>query len=138
MEKSALTESDLVIYPRKIWIVYGWTKADISQEFLRHRNGEIYPMESLDNKEAFAAVYPRIARKSTGKYGILIAFASEKEITISNIAHEAYHAADHISDELGLCVSENTGNEHIAYLVGYIANAINLVKTSKSNKTGKK
>lgn len=40
------------------------------------------------------------------------------------VAHEAYHAASRISDYLGMVATPNTSNEHIAYLVGFIAGKI--------------
>lgn len=45
-------------------------------------------------------------------------------INVASCAHEAFHVADFIADRVGLVVSEGTGNEHMAYLIGWITNKI--------------
>ena len=127
MTKSKIYEAELVIYPRIIWITYGWKTKDVEKEF-EPAKGYTF---SEDDDGAAATTYQRVVKLSTNKYGILINFASKAGMTISAIAHEAFHAADDLCDELGMCNSENTGNEHIAYLVGHIADLIYQVKTNK-------
>lgn len=43
---------------------------------------------------------------------------------IETVCHESYHIASRICDWTGMLPTPDTGNEHIAYLVGYIANKI--------------
>ncbi|PSV50017.1 hypothetical protein [Photobacterium indicum] len=45
-------------------------------------------------------------------------------LNVSDAAHECYHIADFIADRVGLVVQENTGNGHIAYLVGYMMDRV--------------
>lgn len=45
-------------------------------------------------------------------------------IDVSDCAHEAYHAADFIFDRCGIDYNPESGNEHMAYLVGWIVNKI--------------
>ena len=127
MTKSKIYEAELVIYPRRIWITYGWKAKDIEKEF-EPAKGYIF---SGDDDNAAATTYQRIIKLSTDKCGILINFASKADMTINAIAHEAFHAADDLCDELRIHNSENTGNEHIAYLVGHIADLAYQVKTNK-------
>ena len=127
MTKSKIYEAELVIYPRRVWITYGWKTKDIEKEFEPAKG---YSFSGGDDG-VVATTYQRVTKLSTGKYGILINFASKASMTMNSIAHEAFHAADSLCDELGMCNSENTGNEHIAYLVGHIADLIHQVKTNK-------
>ena len=46
------------------------------------------------------------------------------EIHVADTAHEAFHAADFICDSAGMVNFEGSGNEHIAYLVGWIVSKI--------------
>jgi hypothetical protein len=45
-------------------------------------------------------------------------------INVSDCSHEAYHAADFIADLTGMITHKDSGNEHIAYLVGWIVDKI--------------
>ena len=68
-----------------------------------------------------------------GEYGILVVFSPENIIS-KDFAHEAFHVANFIADICGLDYVKDTGNEHIAYLIGYV---ISLFEDWK-NKTFKK
>lgn len=40
--------------------------------------------------------------------------------SIPDMSHEVFHACDMIADNVGLVLSEQTGNEHFAYLTGWV------------------
>ena len=41
-------------------------------------------------------------------------------VSLADAAHEVWHMVDFIADKVALAVSHGTGNEHIAYLTGYV------------------
>jgi len=51
--------------------------------------------------------------------------ADEKgNVSIKSAAHEAYHVADFIKEHVEMEYKHNSGNEHIAYLVGHVCECI--------------
>lgn len=62
--------------------------------------------------------------------GILVRFESKNAITIANIAHESSHIAMNIFDYIGAKV-DLANQETFSYLVGWVANCINQVRTGK-------
>lgn len=63
--------------------------------------------------------------------GILVRFESNKNaITIANIAHESSHIAMNIFDYIGAKV-DLANQETFSYLVGWVADCINQVRTGK-------
>ncbi len=62
---------------------------------------------------------------SNGKnFTLWLELDEEGKLNMSNVAHEAFHVCDFIADRVGLVLSEDTGNEHFAYLTGWIVEAI--------------
>lgn len=45
-------------------------------------------------------------------------------ISVSTTSHEAYHVADFIFDKCGIEYKRDSGNEHMAYLLGWIVHKI--------------
>lgn len=45
-------------------------------------------------------------------------------IDVSSCAHECFHTADFIFERAGMVYQEGTGNEHMAYLIGYLVNKV--------------
>lgn len=45
-------------------------------------------------------------------------------IDVSSCAHECFHAADFIFERVGATISYGTGNEPMAYLIGYLVNKV--------------
>ena len=117
-------EFNPVIYPLKVWIVKNPTKEATLERFEHHDGVEI----THDVKEgSIAGVYNRVlCEKSTGNYGILISIFSSA--SVSNIAHEATHAARYIWNWIG---EYDPALEADAYLVGWIADCMWQVKTGK-------
>ena len=108
-------------YPRELYvdILSEESKKNIINKFYTV-NGENIKPEEFNN---YAAGVIRVIDKKTQNYGYVVVFRPNN-INISSISHEAYHVADVISEDVGLEYNYNSGNEHIAYLVGYIADLI--------------
>ena len=45
-------------------------------------------------------------------------------ISVPTVCHESFHCADFIFERVGACITENTCNEHMAYLIGWISGRI--------------
>ena len=105
------------IYPRRLWVSTSWE--EVKDKFSTYGDYGFRKSE-----EAFATTYPKMMRKSSGKYGVLIVFNDSEKVggseIVSNIAHESLHAANSIFDEMGIGYDLNN-DEHAAYFVGWIA-----------------
>lgn len=112
---------NLELYPRAIYveILSEESKTDIINKFYTI-NGDNIDREEFDD---YAAGVIRVIHKKTQEYGYIVIFRPNN-INISNISHEAYHVADALLEDTGMEYNYNSGNEHIAYLVGYVASLI--------------
>ena len=45
-------------------------------------------------------------------------------LSVPTLCHESFHCADFIFERVGMHIAENTGNEHMAYLIGWISGRI--------------
>lgn len=59
-----------------------------------------------------------------GKSVVLVYFIDGESANLSTVAHEAFHAADFMMDTLGMVFNKDCQNEHVAYLIGWIARCI--------------
>lgn len=57
-------------------------------------------------------------------YAVFIPATENGTVSIRSAAHEAYHIADFIVEDKGMVYVKNSDNEHVAYLVGRIAECI--------------
>lgn len=115
MKKETLHEFDLAIYPRKLWIAISKSKfEDILDDV-------------SDFSDRYAAITETTYNKKTGKGGVLIRFASKKDMTIEYITHEATHAAMDIFSYIGAKV-DFEDQECFSYLCGYIADCCDKVR----------
>ena len=112
---------NLELYPRAIYveILSEESKTDIINKFYTI-NGDDIDFSEFNN---YSAGVLRVIKKSTKELAYIAVFKPEN-ISISNIAHEAYHIADALLEDTGMEYNYNSGNEHIAYLVGYVASLI--------------
>ena len=55
---------------------------------------------------------------------IYLPFCVKTGFEIPDVAHEAFHAADFVSDWVGMEYKEASGNEHIAYLITFFTEYI--------------
>lgn len=97
-------EFDPVIYPRKLWVAV--------------------------STDTFDAIVDCVRDKLRNLGGILVRFESKNAITIANIAHESSHIAMNIFDYIGAKV-DLANQETFSYLVGWVADCINQVRTGK-------
>jgi hypothetical protein len=112
-----LQEFKIDIYLRRLWIATSWE--EVKDKFTTYGEYEFKEMKGCG-----AVTYPRVKRKSSGTYGVLIVFNMYDDIggseIVMNIAHESVHAANAIFSELGVAY-DLVYDEHAAYLVGWIA-----------------
>lgn len=112
-----IREFDIEIYGRKLWIATSWE--DVKDKFITYGGYDFKKSE-----DAYAATYPYIMRKTTGKYGVLIVFCDcgkfKGSEIVECIAHESLHTTNAIFNELGVEYSLKN-DEHAAYMVGWVA-----------------
>ena len=113
-------------YPRKLWVVKD--KGFNPNDMFVDRSGGIINFDNNERDGARASVFP-VIQKETGKYGFLVLILCR--LNASDVIHEASHVADGVFDDCGVMLTENTGNEHIAYLIGYIAGCLWDVNNNK-------
>lgn len=115
MKKETLHEFDLAIYPRKLWIAVSKSKFEDILDGIS------------DFSDSYAAITETTYNKKTGKGGVLIRFASKKDMTIKHITHEATHVAMDIFSYIGAKV-DLEDQECFSYLCGYIADCCDKVR----------
>lgn len=75
-------------------------------------------------------IYPRKLWVAVSTDTFSDRFESKNAITIANIAHESSHIAMNIFDYIGAKV-DLANQETFSYLVGWVADCINQVRTGK-------
>ena len=112
-----MQEYNLEIYPRTLWIelVSKESVKSLSEVFY---NSDETPLETEIILTSKGSTH-RVTRKRDQMYGYLVTFNPDCLLN-DTIAHEMYHVADGIGDELGLMYNKDSGNEHYAYLLGYL------------------
>lgn len=111
-------EFDPVIYPRKLWVA-------VSTDRFSDRFEGVSEWDDTAD-----AIVDCVRDKQRNLGGILVRYESKNAITISNIAHESSHIAMNIFDYIGAKV-DLANQETFSYLVGWIADCINQVRTGK-------
>jgi hypothetical protein len=125
MKKMQIHQFDPVIYPVKLYVVKYPDENEINDKFY---SIDELPINYKLSTAAEATTCKNIIRlKETNKYGVLITIYPGP-ISVGVIAHEATHAARVIWSWL---TEDETGAEADAYLVGWISDCINQVKTNK-------
>lgn len=120
-KKHHIHEFDPQIYPRLVWVTVGVPYSVIKDMF-----EDIEPMEET----ADAQVDCTRRLKPSVKGGVLIRFKNREAFTISNITHEATHAAMDILDYIGAEI-DLKNQEYFSYLCGWIADCCQQVKSGK-------
>jgi hypothetical protein len=128
MEKKVkIHQFDPEIFPFKLWIAITTNTEVLPERFIGIKyRGNIFD-NSLDGREAVTFY---VEEKSSTYKGVLIVFSNKQYCTVKTIAHEATHAARFLWDHLG---ESPTGEEADAYLVGWIAKCIEIVKNFKQD-----
>lgn len=111
-------EFDPVIYPLKLWVA-------VSTDTFSDRFEGVSEWDDTAD-----AIVDCVRDKQRNLGGILVRYESKNAITISNIAHESSHIAMNIFDYIGAKV-DLANQETFSYLVGWIADCINQVRTGK-------
>lgn len=127
MTKTIFHEFSPEVYPRKLWICVSKDVKEIESRFVLDKK---YSNESDSfSTENSMALCCAVENKADYRKGVLIIFAEKKCLNFDVVSHESIHAADYICQELGILSQEfSSGNEHYAYLVGWIAKCCEEVK----------
>lgn len=120
-------EFDPKIYPRLLWVTYGCPTAVLKDMF----GDKAQDMD--ESADAETVICQR--RKPDIKGGVLIRFENKAAMTAKNIAHEAVHAALDIFDYVDARISSDN-QEPFAYLVGWIADCCQQVRTGRAGSAG--
>lgn len=62
--------------------------------------------------------------RDNGLFAVFIPADESGRVNIRSAAHEAYHVADFLLEHVWMEYKHNSGNEHVAYLVGHICERI--------------
>ena len=124
---TTIHEFDPKIYPRLLWVTYGCPTAVLKDMF----GDEAQDMD--ESADAETVICQR--RKPDIKGGVLIRFENKAAMTAKNIAHEAVHAALDIFDYVDARISSDN-QEPFAYLVGWIADCCQQVRTGRAGSAG--
>lgn len=62
--------------------------------------------------------------RNNGLFTVFIPADENGNVSIRSAGHEAYHVADFLLEEVWMEYKHNSGNEHIAYLVGHVCECI--------------
>ena len=108
---------DPVIYPRSLYVI---DNIEELNKFTDIGGNGLLPADT------YGATY-NVMHKKTSIYGSLI-FLNIDELRnklgsyiVNVICHESFHAADCIFDNIDAEVSKGNTNEHMAYLIGWVA-----------------
>jgi len=125
---------DPVIYPFRLWVSINPTFESVSEKFY----GLITNCERIDiPKGEFYASQHVIARttlvndKESGWIGCLVMIYIPKQTDVRTICHESAHVADFVCEQFDIETRGFDNGEAYAYLIGWIADCINKVKTNK-------
>ena len=128
MAKFEIRKFDPVIYPRKVWVAKGGTKQNLADLF---DDSESDPYMISDEVVTTSyAITDDVTERSSGDYGVIVWLHKLNDITTATMAHEADHAANLIFKAIGAKVDVRNDEPH-AYLVGFITDCIQKVKTGK-------
>ena len=128
-KKMQIDKYEFQIYPRDLWIVIGKDADKMSKLFTFYYTDKRKiineNVKDIVDEPNFAAMTCSVADNKTTKYGVLLYIPNIKDFLESDISHEAVHIADYIFQEMGMNTENfEQGNEHYAYLVGWIAGRI--------------
>lgn len=117
-----------MIYPRFLWVVTGGDYSDIKKWFLRY-SGEEIEESDIEN---MGGMTESVTFRQNECLGILIWFPDIRLAKANWITHESVHCTLELFEQLGLRV-DYQNQEPMAYLAGWFAACIELVKTGKMN-----
>jgi len=62
--------------------------------------------------------------RDNGLFAVFIPASDDGAVSIRTSAHESYHVADFLLEHVWMEYKRNSGNEHVAYLVGHVCECI--------------
>ena len=65
-----------------------------------------------------------VTYRKNGLFAVFVPASDSGDVDIRLLAHEAYHVTDWLMEYTELEYKYNSGNEHVAYLVGHISGLI--------------
>ncbi len=123
MKESTIYEFDPAIYPRKVWVA-------VTDDTESLKNFFYFDNDVNDFYRSFDAVVFPVYDLDKSNNGVLVIFASKKQMTVKTIAHESVHVATQIFSDCNMGFSFEAGmDEHFAYLVGWAADCMNNIRT---------
>lgn len=119
---------DPTIYPRKLWVVKNASISDVSKLFYNYDKTEISIPDTYANNSK--GLVFRVRDRNAGFYGVMVMLFGKCDI--ETVAHESVHVASCIFSDCGIFMGFDDGqDEHFAYLVGFVADCINQVRTNR-------
>lgn len=125
-KKIIISEFDPVIYPFKLWVACTDKYTPLNDRFCYATNRENLNRNVFETHEAVTFYVKE--RESGGGFGCLVTFANKEYFNISNMAHEASHVVDYLFEHIA---EKNIGEESRAYLMGWVVDCMNQLKTNK-------
>lgn len=129
MSINNLYRFDLEIYPRILFVLIGMDDKAVKEYF---SNINVDDLQPLPSDTSDACTYQFVRERETRNLGALVVFKSRKCMDIKTITHESFHVLDAFVKDLDLD-HDGTNNEHLAYLLGWIASKIEEAKNNKQN-----
>lgn len=126
MKKTVFHKFENEIYPISIYVSITNNQTSIQDNFLQADKTYIEDLPEY----ADALCMPVIVKESNEE-AVLIIFRKKEWTTISTIAHESFHCAEYICQRLGIKYSNEDNSEAFAYLLGYIVDCCEQVRTNK-------
>jgi hypothetical protein len=126
MKKTQIHQFDPVIYPFKLWVTCTDKYTPLNNRFCYAKSSEDLNRNVFETYEAVTFYIKE--REKGGGFGCLVAFTSKEYFNISNMAHEASHVVDYLFEHIG---EKNIGEESRAYLMGWVVDCMNQLKTNK-------
>lgn len=65
-----------------------------------------------------------VFRNEEKDFYLIYVKCNNKSVSINTLSHECFHLIDFLGERVGLEYTNGTGNEHFAYLIGYISEQI--------------
>ena len=126
--QAKIYQFDPMIYPRFLWVVTGGDYSDIKKWFKAYDGDEI---EESDISN-LGGLTVSVTFRQDECLGMLIWFPDIHLAKANWITHESVHCTLELFVQLGLRV-DYQNQEPLAYLAGWFAECIELVKTGKAN-----
>ena len=126
MNKAVFHKFSPNIYPINIYIAVTNNQSAISDRFMYEDCKDIDDLPV--NCDALCL---SVIERDNNEFGELIVFRKKEYMTVSTMAHESFHCAENICRKLGIVYNNEDNNEAFAYLIGYIIDCCNQVRTNK-------